>query len=75
MFWYRVQYIEPAKGYEVEKIEGLVAAGSYMAAVKQVIDYCSTDGDGIIDLYVTELNNPLDSEELMEILNEYPEEK
>lgn len=71
MFEYAVKYWDEIDG-KVERYSGILGADSYEAAVKKVVEYCSVPdklGENIIAVSVSELENPLDWEEIKEMLD------
>lgn len=72
MFEYTVKYWDETEG-KVVHCNGILGADSYEAAVKKVVEYCSIPdkpGENIITISVSELENPLDWEEIKEMLEE-----
>lgn len=71
MFEYAVKYWDETEGKTV-CCSGILGADSYEAAVKKAVEYCSIPdklGENIITVSVSELENPLDWEEIKEMLD------
>lgn len=72
MFEFIVKYWED-KDRETKECRGFVGADSYVNAVNKVVNYCSIPerlGEDIISIYVSESENPLEREEIMDWLCE-----
>ena len=71
MFEYAVKCWDETEG-KIEHYSGILGADSYEAAVKKVVEYCSVPGkpgENIIAVSVSELENPLDWEEIKEMIS------
>lgn len=76
MFEFEVRYWDEDTGKAVNA-RGILGAESYIDATKKAIDYCSIPGHsgaGVISVKVSELENPLDWEELKDWVKEKREE-
>lgn len=72
MFEYVVEYWdEDTKS--IETARGILAADSYASATQEVYNFCRSpkqDSDGIISIYVSELENPLSWETIKDWVEE-----
>lgn len=72
MYWYRVEFINE-EYYSQTTSEGLIGATSYGAAAEEIVKYVGKDN--IISLYLTEMSNPLEIDELQDVINDYEKEE
>lgn len=77
MFEYVVEYWEEDTK-SVETARGILAADSYVSATQKAYDFCKSpkqDSDNIIYIYVSELENPLEWEDIKDWVEEKKKKK
>lgn len=72
MYRFMIKYWDDIDS-EIRTCRGLLGASSYVDAMDKAVKYCSpasSPGEGIIEVSISEFENPLDIEEIQDWLKE-----